>query len=70
MMKPFFADEQAERQERVDFARGNVQLEGFVLDAGTEHICERYVRGEIDGDEVIDLVLSSIQNEIFAHAKI
>lgn len=61
MMKSITANEQAERQQRVDFARGNVQLEEFILDAETEHIIERYVKGEIDGDEMIQLSLSSIQ---------
>ncbi len=55
------ANEQSERQQRVDFARGSVQLEGFALDAKTERIIERYVKGEIDGDELIQLSLSSIQ---------
>lgn len=59
-MKPFFVDERAECQQRVDFARGNVQLEGFTLDAETECLIERYVTGEIDGDELIKLSLSSI----------
>jgi len=60
-MKPFFVDEKTERQQRVDFAKGNVQLEGFTLDAETECLIERYVTGEIDGDELIQLSLSSIQ---------
>lgn len=60
-MKSITANEQVERQQRVDFARGNVQLEGFILDAETEHIIERYVRGEISADEQMLLILSSIQ---------
>lgn len=60
MMVYIAASEQAERQQRVDFARGNVQLEGYALDAETERIIERYVSGEIDGDELIQLSLSSI----------
>jgi len=62
-MKPFFVDEKTERQQRVDFARGNVQLEGFTLDAETEHLLERYTKGEIDGDELVELSLSSIQED-------
>ncbi len=54
-------NEQAERQQRVDFARGNVQLEEFTLDAEMECLIERYVKGEIDGDELVQLSLSSIQ---------
>lgn len=60
-MKSITTNEQAERRQRVDFAKGNVQLEGFALDAETERIIERYVSGEIDGDELIQLSLSSIQ---------
>jgi uncharacterized membrane protein len=59
-MKSIIANERSERQQRVDFARGNIQLEGFNLDAATESIIERYVKGEIDGDELIQLSLSSI----------
>jgi uncharacterized membrane protein len=62
-MKPFFVDEKAERQQRVDFARGNIQLEGFTLDAESERLMERYVKGEIDGDELVALSLSSIQED-------
>jgi len=60
-MKPFIADEQFERQQRVDFARGNVQLEGFTSDAESELLLERYIKGEVDGDELVELTLSSIE---------
>lgn len=63
MMKSITINEQAERQQRVDFARGNVQLEGFTLDAETECLFERYIKGEIDGDELVKLSLSSIQED-------
>lgn len=39
--------ERYERQAAFDFARANVRLEGFVLDAGTEALAARYVAGEI-----------------------
>lgn len=63
MMKSITANEQAERQQRVNFARGNVQLEGFTLDAESECLIERYIKGEIDGEELVELSLSSIQED-------
>lgn len=62
-MKSITANEQVERQQRVDFAKGNVQLEGFALDAEAELIIERYVQGEIDGDEMIGQMLASIEED-------
>lgn len=46
----------AERQKRLDainFARGSVRLEGFVLDARTEEINRRFVDGELTLEEFI-----------------
>ena len=45
---PISADEQARRQRGVDFARGSVRFEGFVLDAYTEKLFADYVAGKFD----------------------
>jgi hypothetical protein len=47
------AEEQARRQEAVDFARGSVRLSGFPLSPAVEAISGRFIRGEIDSDEHI-----------------
>lgn len=55
---------QEERDERIrttNFARGNVQLEGFKLDAEMERIIEQYVNGEITADEQMRFVFSTIR---------
>lgn len=45
----------AERDRRlkaVNFARGSVRLEGFILDEAAEALFARYVNGELDNDEL------------------
>jgi hypothetical protein len=56
--RPRLRSEQARvrRQEAVDFARGNVRLEGFVLSPEVEAIFARYIRGEITHEETTRLV--------------
>jgi hypothetical protein len=45
-------DERARRQKAIDYARGSVRLEGFVLDEEAEALFARYVNGEIDRPEL------------------
>jgi hypothetical protein len=45
------AEESARRKAAIDYARGSVRLEGFVLDAEVEQLNQRYISGEISGDE-------------------
>jgi hypothetical protein len=45
------AEESARRKAAIDYARGSVRLEGFVLDAEVERLNQRYITGEISGDE-------------------
>jgi hypothetical protein len=42
------AAEQARRRYAIDFARGSVRMEGFVLDTDTEALFADYVAGKLD----------------------
>jgi hypothetical protein len=42
-----------QRQAAVDFARGSVRLEGFVLPPQAEEINRRYVAGEISLEQYL-----------------
>ncbi len=44
-------EEQARRQAAIDYARGSVRLEGFVLNAAAEELNRRYISGEISSAE-------------------
>ncbi|MGC9271903.1 antitoxin VbhA family protein [Acidiphilium sp.] len=43
--------ERARRKEAIDFARGSVRLEGYVLDSQAEDIFRQHVNGEISDEE-------------------
>lgn len=47
------AEEQARRQEAVDFARSSVRLEGFRLSPNVEATSHRFIRGAIDRDTMM-----------------
>ncbi|MDR3300250.1 MAG: antitoxin VbhA family protein [Candidatus Accumulibacter sp.] len=49
--QPLTAKELLERREAVDFARANVELEGFKAAPEFEVLTERYASGEIDLEE-------------------
>jgi Antitoxin VbhA len=50
---PRIADaERLRRQKAVEYARGSVRLEGFVLDADIEALNRRYVNGELTSEEL------------------
>jgi hypothetical protein len=50
---PPIADaERLRRQKAVEYARGSVRLEGFVLDADIEALNQRYVNGELTSEEL------------------
>ena len=42
------AGQRERRKQAIDFARGSVRLEGFVLDDQTEALFARYVDGDLD----------------------
>jgi hypothetical protein len=43
--------ERIRRQNAINFARGSVRLEGFVLDPGVEAINQQFIDGELDWEE-------------------
>lgn len=43
--------ERAARQKEIDFARASIELEGFTLSPEVEAINQRYIDGELSGDE-------------------
>ena len=45
-------DERQRRQKAVDYARGSVRLEGFVLDDDINALNQRYVDGELTSEEL------------------
>lgn len=45
------AEERAKRQRAVDFARGSVRFEGFVLSPEVEELNRRFIEGELTSDE-------------------
>ncbi|HRE16438.1 MAG TPA: antitoxin VbhA family protein [Rhodocyclaceae bacterium] len=44
--------EKEKRRKAVDFARGSVRLEGFILSQEEEALLTRYINGELTSDEV------------------
>lgn len=45
------AGERVKRQRAVDFARGSVRLEGFILGPEVEELNRRFIEGELTSDE-------------------
>jgi hypothetical protein len=45
------AEERARRKAAIDYARGSVRLEGFMLDEAIETLNRRYINGEITSAE-------------------
>ena len=45
-------EERARRRAAIDYARGSVRLEGFVVSDFTEELNRRYVEGEISSAEL------------------
>lgn len=51
-------DDRQTRKAAIDRARGSVRLEGFVLSAEVEAINQRFINGEITGDEHVAAILA------------
>jgi hypothetical protein len=45
-------EERARRKAAIDYARGSVRLEGFVVSDFTEELNRRYIDGEITREEL------------------
>ena len=58
------AQERTARQKEIDFARASVELEGFTLSPEVEEINQRYIDGELSGDEHG----AAIRAAVFAYA--
>ena len=52
------AAERARRKASIDYARGSMRLEGFVLSAEVEALNQRYIDGDIDSAEHSATVLA------------
>jgi hypothetical protein len=50
------------RQKEIDSARANVELEGFTLSPEVEAINQRYIDGDITGDEHIAAIHAAVLN--------
>lgn len=44
-------EERARRQHQVNFARGSVRLEGFILGQKVEALNRRFLEGELSSDQ-------------------
>jgi hypothetical protein len=51
-------EEMDRRREEVDYARGSVRLEGFVISPLVEDLNRKYIEGDITGKELTAAVLS------------
>jgi hypothetical protein len=52
------AEERARRKAAVDYARGSVRLEGFIVSPFAEDLNRRYIDGEITREEMTALLLA------------
>jgi hypothetical protein len=52
------AEERARRKAAVDYARGSVRLEGFIVSPFAEDLNRRYIDGEITRKEMTALLLA------------
>jgi hypothetical protein len=53
-------DERVRRKAAIDYARGSVRLEGFVLPAAVEEANRRFIDGELTGDEHLAAVKAAV----------
>ncbi len=51
-------EERARRQEAVDYARGSVRLEGFVVPPFAEETYSRFVDGEITEEQLTAIIVA------------
>jgi hypothetical protein len=52
------AEERGRRKAAVDYARGSVRLEGFVLSPAVEEMNRRYIDGEITSNQLTAAILA------------
>jgi len=51
------AEERARRKAAIDYARGSVRLEGFIVSPFAEDLNRRYIDGEISREELTAAIL-------------
>ncbi len=61
---PIADKERARRKAAIDFARGSVRFEGFVLSPEVEEINRRFIDGEMTGDEHVEAIKTAVQHEL------
>ena len=54
--------ERESRRAAIDYARGSVRLEGFVLSPEVEEVNRRFIAGELTGDEHIAAIKAAVSN--------
>lgn len=54
-------EERARRKAAIDYARGSVRLEGFVLPSAGEKLYSQFIDGEITSDELRAAVLEQFK---------
>ncbi|AJW46249.1 hypothetical protein TK49_06800 [Ralstonia mannitolilytica] len=59
---PIDEHERARRKAAIDFARGSVRFEGFVLSPEVEEINRRFIDGELTGDEHIEAIKAAARH--------
>ncbi|MDR3383934.1 antitoxin VbhA family protein [Cupriavidus basilensis] len=52
--------ERARRKAAIDYARGSVRFEGFVLSPEVEEINRRFIDGELTGDEHVAAIAATV----------
>ncbi len=52
-------EERARRKAAVDYARGSVRLEGFVVTDHAEELNRRYIEGELTSAELTAAILAN-----------
>lgn len=55
--QPISDAERARRKKAVDYGRGSVRLEGFVLSPEIEELNRRYVKGELSSEQLTAAIL-------------
>lgn len=57
-------EEKIARKKSIDFARGNVRLEGIILTPEQEVLNERFIAGEISQEEFTSMSLEKIFSKV------
>jgi len=53
-------EERARRKAAIDYARGSMRLEGFIVDEATEDLNRRYIEGEMTSEQHSAAIRASV----------